>query len=88
MLSGRELTVRSWEQQLGREGLWCGRCRHVTPVLHLRITGAAATLACERCAAVLLRGQSWLHDVAGRPPQPRTDTCIPVQGTGASERQR
>ena len=67
-LSGHEVTVRAWEAQWGREGLWCKGCRHATPPYQVVVDGRAAELRCERCATPLLRGDSWLAEVSRRVP--------------------
>lgn len=63
-LTGHEITVRTWESRLGREGLWCKGCRHLTPPALLVVDGVSAVLACESCQATLRYGESWLSEVA------------------------
>jgi hypothetical protein len=67
-LSGHEVTVRAWEAQWGREGLWCKGCRHATPPYQVVVGGRAAELRCERRATLLVSGESWLAEVARRVP--------------------
>ena len=67
-LKGLEITVRSWESEWGREGLWCKGCRHATPPYLVVVDGTAAELRCERCATTLASGESWLAEVARRVP--------------------
>ena len=67
-LSGHEVTVRAWEAQWGREGLWCKGCRHATPPYQVVVDGRTAELRCERCATSLLTGESWLAEVGRRVP--------------------
>ena len=62
-LTGHEITVRAWEGQLGREGLWCKGCRQLTPPELLTVDGVSAVLACESCRRILLYGESWLASV-------------------------
>ena len=73
-LSGHELTVRAWEREHGREGLWCNACRRATPPYLLVAYGRVAELCCERCGVTLAAGESWLAEVARR---------VPVQGSAA-----
>jgi hypothetical protein len=68
-LTGHEATVRAWEAQWGREGLWCKGCQHATPPYLLVVDGREATLPCERCGRRLARGESWLALVARLIPQ-------------------
>jgi hypothetical protein len=67
-LTGTEVTVRAWESQWGREGLWCRGCRHATPPHQVVVDGRTAELRCELCARRLASGESWLAEVARRVP--------------------
>ena len=78
-LSGSQVTVRDWEHRWGREGVWCRRCRRTTPVAMLAVDGRAAALSCESCGTPLLRGESWLAEVARRVPQSRAGAASSVR---------
>jgi hypothetical protein len=63
-MTSHDVTVAMWENQWGREGLWCRGCRRTTPVAQLVITlNGRSVLHCETCRAHLVSAPSWVTAV-------------------------
>lgn len=62
-MNGHDITVSLWENNWGREGLWCRDCRRTTPVHQLVVREGRAVLFCETCRAHLCTGPTWLTSI-------------------------